>query len=400
MSPELAVVALLAAAYLLGAIPFGYVVGRLRGVDLFSAGSGNIGATNAARVLGTSYGVVVFVLDFLKGAVPVAAVVPLAGAAGGEGDRLLGSPEVLRVAAGASAFLGHLFPIYLGCRGGKGVATGAGTVFVLVPGPAALAVLAWAVGLLASRIVSVASLAAVTVLVGAWLVVARRPLSPEELPVTLYLVIGTAFVFLKHRSNLRRIMSGSESPTLGDGPWRRGWLRGVHLLALGLWFGGSAFFNFAAAPAIFESFRQVVSAGPSDRTAGETIIPADAPPARKEALASALAGSAVGPVFPRYFGMQAVCGLMALGTALGGWGCGGIHRVRVVLLALGVLTVAVGWPLADHVSELRLLRFSADPSVAEAARVAFGPWHLASLGLSFVTVGLAGSALALYRCRP
>ena len=69
---------LLAAAYLVGAIPFGYLVGKLRGVDLFKAGSGNIGATNAWRVLGRKYGLLVFVLDFLKGAVPVAAIVPLA----------------------------------------------------------------------------------------------------------------------------------------------------------------------------------------------------------------------------------------------------------------------------------------------------------------------------------
>src|SRR5437763_10222033 len=165
MSPVAVAVALLAAAYLVGAVPFGYLVGRLRGVNLFKEGSGNIGAANAGRVLGRQFGVLVFVLDFLKGAVPVAAIVPLARSLAPGAETALGPPDVLRVGAAALAFLGHLFPVYLGFRGGKGVATGAGTIFVLVPGGAALAVLAWVTVLLASRIVSLASLAAVTILV-------------------------------------------------------------------------------------------------------------------------------------------------------------------------------------------------------------------------------------------
>jgi acyl-phosphate glycerol 3-phosphate acyltransferase len=395
MSPTTAAVLVLAAAYLAGAVPFGYVVGRLRGVNLFTAGSGNIGATNAARVLGTPYGVLVFVLDFLKGVVPVAAAVPVARQLAPGGDVALGHPDVLRVGAAALAFLGHLFPVYLGFRGGKGVATGAGTVFVLVPGPAALAVLAWAVVLLASRTVSLASLAAVAVLVAARLAGTPDPLGEAHRPVTLYLLIGTALVVLKHRANVGRLMAGTETRSMADGPRRRAWLRAVHLLALGLWFGGAAFFNFGAAPAIFASFKEVVGAGPSDLTAGETIIPADAPPERKDALASALAGSAVGPVFPRYFGMQAVCGAVALVTALAWWKLGGVHRWRVYLIAAAVLTLVVAVPLSNYVSELRLQRYDPDPGVRQAARDLFGPVHLASLLLSVVTVALAGAALAL-----
>src|SRR5436190_23724916 len=97
MSPDLVAGLLLAAAYLVGAIPFGYVIGKARGVDLFKAGSGNIGATNAARVLGKKFGFLVFALDFLKGAVPVAVIVPLAKAVGAESA--FGSPDVLRVGA-------------------------------------------------------------------------------------------------------------------------------------------------------------------------------------------------------------------------------------------------------------------------------------------------------------
>jgi acyl-phosphate glycerol 3-phosphate acyltransferase len=395
MSPLLVASLLFAVAYLVGAIPFGYIVGRLRGVDLFKVGSGNIGATNAARVLGVPYGVLVFVLDFLKGAVPVALSLPLARQLSPDAETALGQPDVLRVGAAAFAFLGHLFPIYLGFRGGKGVATGAGTIFVLVPGPATLAVLFWVVVLLASRTVSLASLAAVSVLVAARLLGTVNPFSEQALPITLYLLIGTAFVFLKHRSNVRRIVAGTESQSLGDGPRRSVLLRMIHVVALGLWFGGAAFFNFGTALPIFESFKHVVNDGPSDRTAHMPIIEADAKQARKDALASALAGAAVGPVFPRYFGMQAVCGLAALITALSWWKCGRLCRWRVYLIGVALLLVAIGWPIANHVTELRLQRFSADSAIADEAKAAFAPWHFVSLGLSVVTVCLAGVALAL-----
>lgn len=393
MPPLTAALLLLALAYLVGAIPFGYLVGRAKGVNLFEAGSGNIGATNAARVLGAKYGALVFVLDFLKGVVPVAVIVPLARQLTPGADAALGQPDVLRVGAAALAFLGHLFPVYLGFRGGKGVATGAGTIFVLVPGPAALAVLFWVVVFLASRAVSLASLAAVAVLVAARLTGTPAAFAEHALPVTLYLLVGTALVFVKHRSNVRRLMAGTESRTLPDGPRRGTALRAVHLLALGLWFGGAAFFNFAAAPAIFDSFKQVVNAGPSDRTAGVTIIAPDDD--RKDALASALAGSAVGPVFPRYFGMQAVCAGLALVTALAWWKCGKLHRRRVYLIGAALLTIAVAIPLSNYVSELRVERFSTDAAVRDAAKAAFGPVHLASLLLSLVTVCLAGAALAM-----
>jgi glycerol-3-phosphate acyltransferase PlsY len=202
-------------------------------------------------------------------------------------------------------------------------------------------------------------------------------------------------VIVKHRGNIKRLLQGTESP-IREFTLRWAILRCLHILALGFWFGGAGFFSFLAAPTIFASFKQVVNASPSDRTAQETIVPADASPERKEALASALAGSAVGPVFPRSFAMQAVCGLLALITALCWWKSDGkVHRWRVYLIALAVLTVAIGWPISNHVSELRLLRFSPDQAIATAAKADFANWHLASLFLSFVTVCLAGVALAL-----
>src|SRR5947208_5009153 len=111
-------------AYLVGGVPFGYLVARWRGVDIFCAGSGNIGATNVGRILGRRFGILVFVLDFAKGALPVlaASLLPVGQ------DLTALPPGSAAVAAAVAAFLGHLFPIYLGLRGGKGVATGAGTV--------------------------------------------------------------------------------------------------------------------------------------------------------------------------------------------------------------------------------------------------------------------------------
>src|SRR5262249_29281452 len=135
-----AIVATLAAAvagYLIGAIPFGYLVAKRRGVDIFQHGSGNIGATNVGRILGKLFGIVVFLLDCAKGAMPTAAGLALARWLEVE------PPSVLGVAAGLAAFVGHLFPVYLGFRGGKGVASGAGIVVVLLPVPAAAAVLTW-----------------------------------------------------------------------------------------------------------------------------------------------------------------------------------------------------------------------------------------------------------------
>ena len=146
-------------AYLIGAIPFGYLVARWRGIDIFEHGSGNIGATNVGRVLGRRFGVLVFLLDFGKGAGPVALADWLTRSNPGGWSEALGG-GVAAVAAGSAAFLGHMFPLYLRFRGGKGVATGAGVVCVLLPGPAAGAVLVWVGVLCATRFVSVSSLAA------------------------------------------------------------------------------------------------------------------------------------------------------------------------------------------------------------------------------------------------
>lgn len=387
-------VLLLIASYLIGAIPFGYLIGRLHGVNLFEVGSGNIGATNAARVLGWPLGALVFILDFLKGALPVAGIVPLAQFLRAGSEFVVGQTSVLQVSAAALSFLGHLYPVYLGFRGGKGVATGAGTIVVLVPVPAVVAVLTWALILLVFRMVSLASLTSVSVLLLVRLISTPNPFAYDSLPVTAYLLLGASFVFLKHCANLKRILSGTER-RIGDFHMRETYIRCIHLLALGLWFGGATFFNFIAAVTIFDSFKQVVNTGPSDRTAFETIIPHDASQDRKDALANALAGSAVGPIFPRYFAMATICGSLALVTALSWWRTDLLGRIRVVVIAAALMTVAIGWPISNYVSELRMERFSLNSETAARAKAAFGTWHFISLLLSFLMVCLTALGLAL-----
>jgi glycerol-3-phosphate acyltransferase PlsY len=310
---QLATLGAVVAAYLVGSIPFGLLVARAKGVDIRAHGSGNIGATNVGRVLGRKFGVLVFALDFLKGVVAVA-LVPTVGV-----GWLADGAEVARagvaVGCAAAAFVGHLFPVWLGFRGGRGVAVGAGAVAVLTPGPFLLALVLFAAVLSASRYMSLASLAGVGMLVVSYLVSAAAPWSNDALPLTLFLLIGGAAVVVRHLPNLARLLRGSEHRFAPSYLLARIG-RELHLVALGLWLGGSVFFNLIAAPRIFDSFKAVVADAPCDRTAFVAIA-AGLDEAEQARLASALAGAAVGPIFPAYFALSAVCAAVALIGALG-----------------------------------------------------------------------------------
>ena len=363
------------AAYLVGSLPFGYWVGRLRGVNLFAAGSGNVGATNAGRVLGRKWGLLVFALDFLKGAGPVAVA-----------DWLMAG-DGLRALTAAAAFVGHLYPVTLGFRGGKGVATGLGAVSVLVPGPAGLAFAAWGLTTLLTRTVSLGSVVAVAVLTAATL------WTGAAWPVTIFVVAGSLFVVFKHRANVRRLVAGTESRTR-DGPMRQTVLKVAHVLAVGLWAGGVGFFSFLAAPAMNAEFAMVTATMPNSRTANRDLLPGGTAAEQKD-LGSALFGAAVGPVFPRLFAVQAACGVLALTTAVPWWPLGRVHRWRVGVLAAAVAFGAVGLWLSAEVSDLRPRRFNPDPAVAATARADFAAWHLASLAVTGVATLLAGVGLGL-----
>jgi acyl-phosphate glycerol 3-phosphate acyltransferase len=371
----------LVAAYLIGGVPFGYLIARAKGVDLFQVGSGNIGATNVGRALGRKFGILVFALDFLKGAVPVA----LAGLVdpASLGSKFSLDDSRFFVAIGVIA--GHMFPIYLRFRGGKGVATGAGTVFVLVPGPALFALALWTATVVSTRMISLGSIIAA---VG--LVVARCVdvgFTNESFVVTLFCALAATIVVLKHGANIARILQGREN-MIGDRPMYSYVRRAIHLLAISLWLGGSVFFNLLAAPTIFRTFDEVAKAEPGDRTA-HAPINTGLSEQRKDQLGKALAGAAVGPLFPKFFALSAICATLALLTAIGG------GRWRLIVIGLGLASVVANWAISTKVTELRLARFSPDSAIAAAATADFATWHLVSLALSFVTLLLALTAALL-----
>jgi acyl phosphate:glycerol-3-phosphate acyltransferase len=380
--------ALIVAAYLVGAIPFGYLIARSRGVDLFKVGSGNIGATNVGRVLGRQYGIIVFVLDLLKGAVPVALVPVLLRSWPESSINDLQSFNLLRVGVALAAFFGHLFPVYLKFRGGKGVATGAGAVFVLVPGPAVIALLIWLAVVSSTRVVSLASIAAVLALCAARLIFVSSPFADGSFILTGFCLFAAAAVIVKHHANLRRLWQGTENQ-IEARTLMNCLSRGFHLTALALMLGSSVFFNLFVAPVIFKTFQEVAKSPAGDRTAYVTIN-GDLDDAKKGQLGNALAGAAVGPIFPLLFAVQGVCAVVALITALSWWNePGRVNRWRVYVIGFALLTVAAGWPISQKVTELRLARFSTDSAVAESAKADFAVWHLYSLGLSFVTIAAA-----------
>ncbi len=195
----------LLAAYLVGSIPFGLLAGFTRGVDIRTMGSGNIGATNVLRCLGKPLGLTVFVLDFLKGLVPVAAAASTHPAATGEPGT--GSWMVAGVAV--AAIFGHNFPVWLRFRGGKGVATSAGVLLGFLPWPLLLGVLAWAGLFFTTRYVAVASIGSgVAIPVGVLIEGAiHGQFNPAALAFALFAAL---MVIWRHRTNLQRLRAGTE----------------------------------------------------------------------------------------------------------------------------------------------------------------------------------------------
>ena len=179
-------------SYLLGSIPAGFLVGSSAGVDVRSAGSGNIGATNVARTLGWKKGLVTLFADLSKGFLPVLAA------------HLLDLGNAAAAAAGLAAFAGHLYPVFLRFKGGKGVATATGVYLAAMPLGILVVVGVFVLVMLAARRVSLASLsAAVLAPVVAW------TLSYPEEVAWMSLVIGF-LVVVRHRENIRRLMAGEE----------------------------------------------------------------------------------------------------------------------------------------------------------------------------------------------
>jgi acyl phosphate:glycerol-3-phosphate acyltransferase len=189
-----------AAGYLLGALPFGYLVARAKGVDIFAVGSRSPGATNVRRMLGTGPGNAVLLLDMAKGA--LAAGWPLIAVWGAV--NALAAPRTLGYVGLAAALLGHSFSCFTHFRGGKGVATAAGGLVVLMPLVAASSLAVWAVVFAASRYVSLASIVA-----AASLPALAYAFRQGRLAMAVSGVIAV-FVIVRHRANIGRLIAGTE----------------------------------------------------------------------------------------------------------------------------------------------------------------------------------------------
>jgi glycerol-3-phosphate acyltransferase PlsY len=198
------IVALL--AYLLGSIPSGYIAGRIGGIDVRKVGSGNVGATNVTRVLGKRFGYPVFVVDFGKGLAAVTVGMMIAKSA-------QPSPKFIDLCgAGTAIFsvVSHSYPIWLGFKGGKGVATSLGSLFGLNWVAASIACVVWILIFQVTRYVSLSSIAAAAALP---LTIAIMLLLKQlQTPILLYFSLClAAIIIMRHRSNLSRLFNGTET---------------------------------------------------------------------------------------------------------------------------------------------------------------------------------------------
>lgn len=193
-------------AYLLGSIPTGYLVARAKGIDIRTVGSGNIGATNAFRVLGKRAGAFVLAADALKGlaavflgalAGPLLANIP--------NERIDVAVQWFHLVAGVGAIVGHSFTCWLKFKGGKGVATSAGVLLGILPPAFGLSLAVWLLVFLVSRYVSLASLlAAVTLPAATWW-------RYESAPFRWFAILIGVLVIVRHRGNIQRLLAGTEN---------------------------------------------------------------------------------------------------------------------------------------------------------------------------------------------
>ncbi len=194
-SDWLSVLAAAAGSYLLGSVPFGLLLARARGVDIRSVGSGNIGATNVFRAVGKGPGLLTFFLDFLKGLLPVLAA-----------GHWLAPDTAAPILCGCAAIAGHIWTVFARFRGGKGVATGAGVVVGIAWEAVIIGLICWIIVFALTRYVSLASIiTAGSVGISGWILYPGRRLVPATLTLLAALVI------VRHRSNIVRLLKGTEN---------------------------------------------------------------------------------------------------------------------------------------------------------------------------------------------
>jgi len=195
--------------YLLGAVPFGFLVAKARGVDIRKHGSGNIGATNVGRVLGRQWFFAVFALDFLKGLACVSVIFTLLNP--NAETRLIN----VQALYGLAAIAGHAFPVYLKFKGGKGIATGAGVFAYLTTWPFLAGLAVWLIIYATLRYVSLASLCGACVLTATYLLFPSvwfnfDRFSPKALLLSVACAMITILIVFKHRQNIARLLAGRE----------------------------------------------------------------------------------------------------------------------------------------------------------------------------------------------
>jgi glycerol-3-phosphate acyltransferase PlsY len=212
---QVTALALIPVAYLLGSIPFGLLVGLVKGIDPRRAGSGNIGATNLGRLLGGKYFALVFTLDLLKGMLPMLAAYFVLHR---DGRATLNTNDyLLWLGVGLAAILGHMFSVFLKFKGGKGVATSAGVMLGLYPyftWPGLVAILGFIVLSMVTRYVSVGSMGGAVIFPVAYVVIGRArgwDVFGSQLPLLIFGVVVALLIVYKHRSNIARLMAGTEN---------------------------------------------------------------------------------------------------------------------------------------------------------------------------------------------
>ena len=194
------IAAWIAAAYLVGGIPFGFLIGKARGVDVRTVGSKYIGATNVFRTVGKKWGLVAFACDVLKGLVPTLLA-----------KRYAADPSWLPLAVGVACVVGHMLTPYMKFKGGKGVATAFGMLIGLVPALVGVAFALFALVFACSNYISLGSIsAAAFLMVAVWFPILGTE-GRANLPQCILVSAIAAFVIFKHRANIGRLLSGTES---------------------------------------------------------------------------------------------------------------------------------------------------------------------------------------------
>jgi acyl-phosphate glycerol 3-phosphate acyltransferase len=293
VSPELVAALLVGVAYLIGAIPFGYLVAKAAaGVDIRTVGSGNIGATNVGRTLGFRFFVLVFLLDMAKGLCPTLGFPRLATA-------LTGAPPLpeLSVLVALAAIVGHNFPVYLGFKGGKGVATSLGALLALDPVAGFASAAGFGAALAVCRYVSLSSILGGLVFVAVHFLRVSAPWSREQRAMSLATVCLLVLLVVRHRKNLSRIATGVE-PKVSLGRRRGGPPSGCISVALVL----VLIAVVVCAAAGFALWRR--AARPDVLTVGPLVLAESARAAtghqRAERVAFADGGTLLAVTCPRY----------------------------------------------------------------------------------------------------